>query len=57
MKNPTHQITELEKRVQLLSQELMHDHKTRTERNRLESELRVAQQALEQYESISAQDR
>ena len=43
-------ITELEKRVHQLSQAMMQDHITRTERNLLEAELRVAQQALEHYE-------
>jgi len=42
-------ITELEGRVQQLSQEMMLNHKSRTERNRIETELRVAQQALEHY--------
>jgi len=40
-----HHITGLEKRVQQLSQAMMQDGKTLEERNRLESELRVAQQA------------
>ena len=43
-------ITELEKLVQQLSQEMMQNRKTRAERNRLESELRVAQQALSHYQ-------
>ena len=43
-------ITELERRVQQLSQEMMLNKKTRMERNRLESELRVAQQALEHFQ-------
>jgi hypothetical protein len=38
-------ITELEKRVQRLSRAMMQDTKTLDERNRLESELRVAQPA------------
>lgn len=46
MKKPLkHHITELEKRVQQLSQAMMQDGKTLEERNGLESELRVAQQA------------
>ena len=46
MKKPLkHHITELEKRVQQLSQAMMQGGKTLEERNRLESELRVAQQA------------
>lgn len=50
MKKPlNHHITKLEKRVQQLSQDMMQDHRTRTERNLLEAELRVAQQALEHY--------
>ena len=40
-----HHITELEKRVQRLSQAMMQDGKTLDERNRLESELRVVQLA------------
>jgi hypothetical protein len=43
-------ITELEKRVQQLSQEMMQNRKTREERNRIEAELRVAQQALTHYQ-------
>jgi len=43
-------ISELEKRVQKLSQEMMENQKTRLERNRIEAELRVAQQALEHYQ-------
>ena len=43
-------ITELERRVQELSEEMMRNQKTRTERNRIESELRVAQQALEHFQ-------
>jgi hypothetical protein len=39
-------IAELEGRMQQLSQEMMQNPKTRDERNRLESELRVTQQAL-----------
>ena len=43
-------ITELERRIDQLSHEMMQNRKTRTERNRIESELRVAQQALEHYQ-------
>jgi len=43
-------ITELESRIHLLSQEMMQNQKTLPERNRLETELRVAQQALELYQ-------
>ena len=43
-------ITELETRVQQLSQEMMQNRKPRDELNRLESELRVAQQALSHYQ-------
>ena len=43
-------ITELEKRVQQLTQEMMQNRKTLAERNRIESELRVAQQALAHYQ-------
>jgi hypothetical protein len=42
-------IQELENRIHLLGDHLMEEHKTQTERNRLESELRVAQAALEHY--------
>jgi len=42
-------ITELEHRIHHLSQEIMQNQKTLTERNDLESELRVAQQALEYF--------
>ena len=50
MEKPLRQhIVELEKRVQQLSQEMMQNQKPRAERNRLETELRVAQQALEHY--------
>jgi hypothetical protein len=45
-----HHIAELERRIQHLSQEIMQNRKTREERNRLESELRVAQQALKTYQ-------
>ena len=43
-------ITDLERRVQELSQEMMQNRKTRTERNQIEAELRVAQQALEHFQ-------
>ena len=43
-------VTELEKRIQELSQEMMRNRKTREERNRIEAELRVAQQALTHYQ-------
>ena len=49
-KGPKHHITELEERVLQLSEAMMQDGKTLDERNRLESELRVAQQALEHYQ-------
>ena len=42
-------ITELERRIHHISQEIMQNQKTLTERNHLESELRVAQQALEHF--------
>ena len=45
-----HHIVELEKRVQQLSREMMRNRKTLGQRNRLESELRVAQQALTHYQ-------
>ena len=45
-----HHIAELERRVQQLSQEMMQNRKSREERNRLETELRVAQQALAHYQ-------
>ena len=44
-----HHILELQTRVQRLSQEMMENRKTREERNRIEAELRVAQQALSYY--------
>jgi hypothetical protein len=47
-------IIELEKRVQQLSQEMMQNRNTLTERNHLESELRVAQQALAHYRQAVA---
>ena len=43
-------ITELERRVHELSKEIMQNQKTRKERNRMEAELRVAQQALEHFQ-------
>lgn len=43
-------ITELERRVQKLGHEIMENQNTRIERNRMESELRVAQQALEHFQ-------
>lgn len=43
-------IAELERRIDQLSHEMMQNRKTRTECNRIESELRVAQQALEHYQ-------
>ena len=43
-------IIELEKRVQQLNQDIMQNRKTREERNRMEAELRVAQQALQLYQ-------
>jgi|tagenome__1003787_1003787.scaffolds.fasta_scaffold20877059_3 hypothetical protein len=51
MDKPVRQhITELQRRVKQLSQEMMQNRNTRTERNRLEAELRLAQQALAQYQ-------
>ena len=51
MEKPLRQhIADLERRVQQLSQEMMQNRKTREQRNRLESELRVAQQALAHYQ-------
>jgi hypothetical protein len=47
-------IAELERRVQQLSQEMMRDQKTRPELNRKEAELRVVQQALEDYQHAKA---
>ena len=44
------QITELETRIVRLSQEMMRNQKSRIERNSIESELRIAQQALELYQ-------
>lgn len=43
-------ITELERRIQQLSLDIMKNRKTQLERNRIETELRVAQQALELYQ-------
>jgi len=43
-------IAELERRIHQISHEMMHSQRTRQERNRLESELRVAQQALEHFQ-------
>jgi hypothetical protein len=43
-------VVELERRIQRLSQEMMQNRKTLVERNRIESELRVAQQALTRYQ-------
>jgi hypothetical protein len=43
-------VTELEKRIRQLSLEIMRNRKTREERNRVEAELRVAQQALAHYQ-------
>lgn len=42
-------IQELEDRIQLLSVQMMDTLKTQADRNRLEAELRVAQQALGHY--------
>ena len=51
MERPLRQhITELERRVQELGQDIMQNRKTREERNHLESELRAAQQALIHYQ-------
>lgn len=43
-------VTELEKRIRQLSLEIMRNRKTQEERNRVEAELRVAQQALDHYQ-------
>jgi len=43
-------VNELNRRIQDLGQELMSDRKTQIERNRIEAELRVAQQALEHFQ-------
>src|SRR5205807_1352881 len=51
MEKPVRQhIAELQLRVQQLSREIMQNRKTREERNRVEAELRVAQQALTHYQ-------
>jgi hypothetical protein len=42
-------ISELEQRIEKLNARFMENDLTRTERNRVESELRVAQQALNFY--------
>jgi hypothetical protein len=42
-------LQELEYRIQVLSVQMMDDRVTQCDRNRLEAELRVAQQALEYY--------
>jgi len=42
-------IQELEARIHQLSVQMMDERNARSERNRLEAELRVAQQALEHY--------
>jgi hypothetical protein len=42
-------IEELENRIQFLSLQIMDGKATQSDRNRLEAELRVAQQALEHY--------
>jgi hypothetical protein len=50
MEKPLKQhIIQLEVRVQQLTQDIMQNRKTRDERNRIEAELRVAQQALSHY--------
>lgn len=46
------QIAELEKLVQQLSQEMVQNRKTLSKQNRLESELRVAQQAAAHYQQV-----
>jgi hypothetical protein len=43
-------VTELEQRIRQLSVDIMRNRKTREERNRMEAELRVAQQALTYYQ-------
>ena len=43
-------VTELEKRIHQLSLDIMRNRKTQEERNRMEAELRVAQQALTYYQ-------
>lgn len=42
-------ITSLEQHIQALNQELMESARTRAERNRIESEIRVAEMALSYY--------
>jgi len=42
-------ITELERRIQQLTEEMLRNQKTRTELVRIENELWIAQQALEFY--------
>lgn len=46
-------ILELERQVERLSEEMMKETKTTTERNQLEAELRAAQQALEHYQQTN----
>jgi hypothetical protein len=46
-------VDELERRIQRLSQEMMENRITLTERNHLESELRVAQQVLTRYQQAT----
>lgn len=43
MDKPRHHIAELESRIQQLSQDMMQSRKSREGRNRLETELRIAQ--------------
>jgi hypothetical protein len=51
MNRPLRQhVTDLEKRIHQLSLEIMRNRKTQEERNRMEAELRVAQQALTYYQ-------
>ena len=42
-------IEDLERRIQQISVQMMDSKKTQPDRNRLEAELRVAQQAIEFY--------
>ena len=42
-------IQNLERRIRLLSQQIMDNHRTREDRNRIESELRAAEMALSYY--------
>ena len=44
-------IIDLETRIERLTQEMMRNQKSRTELNSIEAELRIAQQALELYQS------